>query len=437
MGSGEKKTAILITYNRQDVQDEALGLCDAAGYEPVHVMKQRYLNHAKYGIGRGALDTLKEISAEVDPDVVIYDEILKPGQNYNLAAAVRKEILDRESLILEIFESRASSTESKQQVRLAQLRYEMARAKERVRLSSMGEQPGFMGIGKFGVDVYYNDIRNRMNTARSKLEKSTKRRELHRRARRRAGFRIISLAGYTSAGKTTLFNRMTGEECRKGEEMFTTLSTTVRRTSITAGRDGPEDGALISDTVGFISKLPAYMVDAFRSTLEELGYADVIVMVVDVSDPVQSIKRKLASCHATLGELGIRSERVIYALNKADKVGTRDEVARRAGLLGPDCDGRWVAVSAHTGSNIDELKRRIDTMMQRRSGMRPAGASVGGRQPARRKADIGWSKDEPMHGGGNQGIAPSSASIGAPPSSSSAAPPPPPAAATRTPGGGA
>ena len=359
----EKKTAVLITHNREDAVGEALGLCDAAGYEPIHVMRQRHLGHSRYGIGRGALEKLQEITEEMGPDVVIYDEILKPSQNYNLASAVRREILDRETLILEIFERRASSAESRLQVRLAQLRYEMARAKERVRLSSMGEQPGFMGIGKFGVDVYYNDIRHRMNSTKARLEKSGRQRELHRRARKRAGFKTVSLAGYTSAGKTTLFNAMTGESNEKGDELFTTLSTTTRRATV-GGRAA--EPVLVSDTVGFISKLPAYMIEAFRSTLEELGHADVIVLVVDFADPVPAARGKIASCHAALGELGVREERVIYALNKADMVAPGADAARRRaerlGIADADTEGRWVAVSAKTGANIDGLKRMIAEM---------------------------------------------------------------------------
>ena len=359
----EKKAAVLITLNSEEIVGEALGLCDAAGYEPIRVMRQRYLGNPRYGIGRGALEKLQEIVEETGPDVVIYDEILKPSQNYNLASAVRREILDRETLILEIFERRASSAESRLQVRLAQLRYEMARAKERVRLSSMGEQPGFMGIGKFGVDVYYNDIRHRMNSTKARLEKSGRQRELHRRARKRAGFKTVSLAGYTSAGKTTLFNAMTGESNEKGDELFTTLSTTTRRATVGCRAAEP---VLVSDTVGFISKLPAYMIEAFRSTLEELGHADVIVLVVDFADPVPAARGKIASCHAALGELGVREERVIYALNKADMVApgadTGGRRAERLGIAGADTEGRWVAVSAKTGANIDGLKRMIAEM---------------------------------------------------------------------------
>lgn len=342
--------AILITYEGEAAAGEARGLCDAAGYAVVHTVRQRFLGRPKFGISEEVLGRLESVSGRLSPDVLIFDEVLKPSQNYNLASALNLEVLDRERLILEIFERRASSAESRMQVRLAQLRYEMARAKEKVRLSSMGEQPGFMGIGKFGVDVYYNDIKHRMQSARSKLAKSQRQRELHRQGRRRAGFRTISLAGYTSAGKTTLFNRLTGEGMEEGSELFTTLSTTVRGVGVAGER------FLLSDTVGFISKLPAYMIDAFKSTLEELGHADTVVVVVDASDPLPALRKKFASCMRTLGELGIERDRMVYALNKADLVDGGD-LERKVGELNLSGSRRWVAVSARTGTNTARLKR--------------------------------------------------------------------------------
>lgn len=422
------KSAILITYRGKDAYDEAMGLCDAAGYHPIHVIRQKHLRRPTYGIGSGTLEALKEMVEEANPEVIIYDEILKPSQNYNLASATHREILDRETLILEIFESRASSAESKLQVKLAQLRYEMARAKERVRLSSMGEQPGFMGIGKFGVDVYYNDIRNRMKSTREKLEKSGRQRELHRRSRKRAGFRMVSLAGYTSAGKTTLFNKMTGESNQRGEEMFTTLSTTTRKTAINECRPitttkaekkekkyaVPCTEVLISDTVGFISKLPAYMIDAFRSTLEELGHADVIVLVVDIAEETHTARKKLASCHAALGELGIGDEHIIYALNKSDLAAISSEhTDKKAEGLGIRDGKRTVRVSALTGSGIAELKEHIRDVIKSGGAHNTLGVQASRRgagdadrkrallllqqqqqqqRKTTRKRDIGWSK---------------------------------------------
>ena len=157
------KSCILITYFDEDSLIEVEGLCSSAEYKVLHTIKQSFLNYGKFGLSGGKVNDLKKIVERLKPDSVIFDENLKPSQNYNLASELKIQIHDRESLILEIFENRATSTESQLQVKLAQLRYEMSRAKEKVRLSKLGEQPGFMGIGKFEVDVYYNDIKNRMN----------------------------------------------------------------------------------------------------------------------------------------------------------------------------------------------------------------------------------------------------------------------------------
>jgi GTPase len=251
-------TAILITYDNENSIREALGLCEAAEYKVEKIIRQKFLNKNKFGIGEGKVAEIKELANKIKPDVIIYDEILKPSQNYNLASTLKMNIIDRESLILEIFERRSASHESHLQIKLAQLRYEMSRAKEKIRLAKMGEQPGFMGIGMFEADAYQNDIQNRMKSVRTKLAKSGKQRALHREARRRVGLRTISLAGYTSAGKTTLFNLLTGETKEESPELFTTLSTTTRKMLIN------KNPILISDTVGFISKLPAYMVEAFK-----------------------------------------------------------------------------------------------------------------------------------------------------------------------------
>ncbi|MGH1565838.1 MAG: GTPase HflX [Nitrosopumilus sp.] len=350
-------SAILITYDKEDAINEAKALCDAAGYNVVHTITQKFLKKPKYGISGGILEKLEEISEKLKPDVIVFDEILKPSQNYGLASILHREILDREALILEIFESRASSAESKLQVKLAQLRYEMARAKEKVRLSSMGEQPGFMGIGKFEVDVYYNDIKHRMQTIRSKLEKAGKQRELHRQGRRRIGFKTISLAGYTSAGKTTLFNKMTGERRVQSKDLFTTLSTTTRRVTIN------QEPFLISDTVGFISKLPAYMIDAFKSTLEELRHTDIIVVVIDINDSLLELRKKFTSCMRTLNELGVEKDKIVYALNKSDLVEDA-EIEEKINILNLTENKKWISVSAKTEKNLNQFKELIKNIIE-------------------------------------------------------------------------
>jgi GTP-binding protein HflX len=236
----------------------------------------------------------------------------------------------------------------------------MARAKEKVRLSRIGEQPGFMGIGQFEVDVYYNDIKHRMQTVRSKLEKAGKQRELHRQGRKRQGFKTMSLAGYTSAGKTTLFNKLTGESKKQSQELFTTLSTTTRRITIN------QEPFLIADTVGFISKLPAYMIEAFKSTLEELIYTDIIILVIDVSDSLFDLKKKFASCMRTLSDLGVERDRIIFVLNKSDLV-SNFEVHEKVKILNLMENKKWISVSALAEKNMDKLKILIKDIIENQS----------------------------------------------------------------------
>ncbi len=351
------KTAILITYDNEDTISEAIALCDSAGYRVSYIIKQKFLKRQKFGIGEETVNRLEEMVKKHRPDVIVYDEILKPSQNYNLASKLHRNILDREALILEIFESRASSSESKLQVKLAKMRYEMSRAKEKVRLAKMGEQPGFFGIGKFEVDVYYNDIKHRMKTVRSKLKKAGKQRELHRQARKRYGFKVISLAGYTSAGKTTLFNKLTGEQRPKGDELFTTLTTMIRRFTI------KQKIFLISDTVGFISKLPAYMIEAFKSTLEELVYGDIVILIIDVNDSLFTIKKKFTSCKKTLSEIGVEQDNIVYVFNKADLL-NKNEIFEKVEYLGLTKSKKWIPVSAKTGQNTKQLKELIKNVTE-------------------------------------------------------------------------
>ncbi|TLX67862.1 MAG: GTPase HflX [Thaumarchaeota archaeon] len=352
-----KETAILITYDREDDVKEALALCDTAGYQVIKIIKQKFLNKSKYGLGEGKVEELKELVNSTKPNVIIFDEILKPSQNYNLASKLKTNILDREALILEIFERNATSAESKLQIKMAELRYEMSRAKEKVRLAKKGEQPGFMGIGKFEVDVYFNDIKNRMTSIKSKLVKAGKQRALHRQGRDRIGFKTISLAGYTSAGKTTLFNTLTGETREENPKLFTTLSTTTRKIKIS------ETDVLISDTVGFISNLPAYMIEAFKSTLEELTYTDAVILVIDISDPIIELQKKFRSCMRALEELGVDYNKIIFALNKSDLI-SKDETLAKVEILGLKESKKCLSISAVTGENISKLKELLYVVLK-------------------------------------------------------------------------
>ncbi|HEY7506623.1 MAG TPA: GTPase HflX [Nitrososphaera sp.] len=351
-----RRKAILITYPVERAIKEAVSLADAAGYNIVKTVTQREITHSKYGIGSGKAEEVKELVADIKPEVIVFDEVLKPRQAYSLASLCKIEIVDRERLILEIFERRASTAESRIQIRLAQLRYDITRARDMVRLAKAGEQPGFFGLGKYEADVYVLDIKRHIVLLKKKLEKEEKRRQLHRTHRTRSGLPTVSLAGYTSAGKTTLFNTMTGEGKITGQGLFTTLSTFTRAVQLRGGK------VLLNDTVGFVSKLPAYMIDAFKSTLDELKYANLVVLVIDISEPIEEIALKYRSSLEVINEFEVPDTKIIYVLNKVDRT-SPEEAFDKAGQLGILDTKRVIPVSAKTGQNIEQLKDMIEMML--------------------------------------------------------------------------
>lgn len=350
------RKAILITYPVEQVRNEAISLAETAGYSIIRIVTQKQITKSRFGIGRGKAEEVKELVQELKPDVIIFDEVLKPSQMYNLASVCKIEIIDRERLLLEIFEQRASTAESRIQIRLAQLRYELTRARDKVRLARAGEQPGFFGLGKYEADVYFLDIRRHISILKKKLEKEGTRRQLHRNQRAKAGLPTVSLAGYTSAGKTTLFNRLTGETKTTGQGLFTTLSTFTRAIDLQG------DKVLLNDTVGFVSKLPAYMIEAFKSTLDELTYASLVLLVLDISEPVDEIARKYASSLDVIREFQVPTTKIIYVLNKVDMISIEDAFDK-AGQLGILDSKRVLPVSAKTGYNVDQLKGLMRSML--------------------------------------------------------------------------
>ncbi|MBV9668754.1 MAG: GTPase HflX, partial [Nitrososphaeraceae archaeon] len=332
-------------------------LANTVGYSVERIVKQRHITRSKYGIGRGKAEEVKELVKQLKLEVIIFDEVLKPTQQYHLASLCQIEIVDRERLILEIFERRASTAESRIQIKLAQLRYDMVRAREKVRLAKMGEQPGFFGMGKYDADIYYLDINKRAAVLKKKLEREEKRRDLHRVQRLKAGLSTVSIAGYTSAGKTTLFNILTGESKNTGQGLFTTLSTFTRAMKLNTRK------VLISDTVGFISKLPAYMIDAFKSTLHELTHSDLILLVLDISQSIEEMGRKLDSSIHIINELGVPMTKILYVLNKADLIDIDDAFDKSAYLSILDSKKRILPVSAKTGFNVTQLKNLISLLV--------------------------------------------------------------------------
>src|SRR6185312_3454250 len=275
--NSEARKAILITYPNQFALSEAEGLAESVEYSILEVISQKNITRSRFGVGKGKAEEIKERVAVLKPDVIIFDEILKPSQQYNLARLCKIEIVDREKLILEIFLNRAVTNESKIQVKLAQLKYDIVRVKEKVRLSKGGgeEQPGFLGVGRYGADIEILNIKRRTVALKKKLILEEKKRKLHRQQRLNQKTPLISLTGYTSAGKTSLFNLITHENKETNKQLFTTLTTYTRSSHIN------EKKAFFTDTIGFISKLPPYMIEAFKSTLSEINFADIILLVID------------------------------------------------------------------------------------------------------------------------------------------------------------
>ncbi len=345
--------ATVVSYPDEFSKLEILELAKAAEYTVVEVITQRRMLRSEYGVGVGKAEELRDMISRNGSKTLIIDDSITSSQQYKLATITRAEVVDRERLVLNIFARRARTTEAKLQVQLAELRYEMPRARDEVRYSVAGERAGFMGMGESAVDVKFRALKRRMSFIKEKLERAQSSRVLHRTERRKLGMPLVSLAGYTSSGKTTLFNKLASESGEESPSLFTTLTTTTRAVSFA----DPRKRVMLSDTVGFISRLPAYMVESFKSTLEELTYADLVLLMLDASEDEESMKIKLNSCKETLDQLKVEPSRVFLVLNKVDLL--REAETRRIGTL-PLFEGMSVIkISAIRGDGMHQLKTRI------------------------------------------------------------------------------
>jgi len=306
---------------------------------------------SRYQIGAGKVKELAELVKETGAQKVIFDNPLKSVQAYNLAKATGVEAIDRFQLILEIFSRRATTTEAQMQIQLARMQYELAHAKERVRLARKEEQPGFMGLGAYEVDVYYEAVKRQVHTIRKKLKKIGGKRVLHRERRAELGFPSISLAGYTNAGKSSLFNALTEEGVPVDKSLFTTLSTTTRLVEFSKKK------FLLTDTVGFIDRLPLTLIEAFHSTLEETIYSDLILLVVDISEPIEVIEKKLTVCLETIQRIEASGIPLITILNKIDLI-TEAEMLQKLEILKEKVH-KPICISALCKTNLDPLKQEI------------------------------------------------------------------------------
>ncbi|MCD6236251.1 MAG: GTPase HflX [Thaumarchaeota archaeon] len=339
----------------EDNLAELRELCRTAGYEVVYQLKQERPPHPKFNIGPGKLEELKKAVRDLGIEKVVFENDIKPVQEYNLAKALKIPIITRTKLILEIFSLHAHSMEAKLQIKLAELKYELSRAKEKVRLAKKGEQPGFHGLGAYEADVYYDEIHRRITSIMRKLEYIRKHMDLIRVSRKKRGLPLISLAGYTNAGKSTLFNALTRERVKVSSQLFTTLTPTTRLTKM----DGKP--VFISDTVGFIKNLPTLLIEAFYATLREITLADLVLLIADVSDPLPKLRERVETSLKTLYSIGAHNLPIILVLNKVDLTGLK-EAERKAEAL--DLDIPCVFTSAVTGFGLTDLEKKVSRMLK-------------------------------------------------------------------------
>lgn len=323
--------------------DELEELAQTAGALTVgKVIQNREAVHPGTYIGKGKIQEVRSLLTALDANGIICDDELSPSQMNNLERELECKVMDRTLLILDIFAGRAITSEGKIQVELAQLRYRSARLVGlRDSLSRLGGGIGTRGPGEKKLETDRRLIRTRISALKAELVQVEKHRELIRGSRSRGTLKTAAIVGYTNAGKSTLLNTLTGAEILAEDKLFATLDPTTRVLELNDGQQ-----ILLTDTVGFIRKLPHHLVDAFKSTLEEAKYADYIIHVADASNPKAEMQMEVV--YQTLRELGASGKKVITLLNKQDLVS-------ESGLRDSHAD-RVVKCSAKNGKGLDELK---------------------------------------------------------------------------------
>lgn len=334
----------------RESMDELEELAQTAGAIAVgRIIQNREAIHPGTYIGKGKIDEVKSLVLAADATGIICDDELSPAQMNNLERELDIKVMDRTLLILDIFAKRAVTSEGKIQVELAQLRYRSARLVGlRESLSRLGGGIGTRGPGEKKLETDRRLIRTRISALKEDLVQVEKHRELIRNGRKRGNVKTAAIVGYTNAGKSTLLNALTGAEVLSEDKLFATLDPTTRALTLADGQQ-----ILLTDTVGFIRKLPHHLVEAFKSTLEEAKYADYILHVVDVSNPQAEMQMHIV--YETLRELEVLGKKVITLLNKQDlapEVQIRDLQADYT-----------LKISAKTGEGLDSLKLLLEKLL--------------------------------------------------------------------------
>ena len=355
-----KERVILVGVQADDNEDteksldELEELAQTAGAETVgRIIQNREQIHPGTYVGKGKLDEIKNLLWETDATGIICDDELSPAQLGNLQDALDTKVMDRTLIILDIFAERASTNEGKIQVELAQLKYRQSRLVGLGKsLSRLGGGIGTRGPGEKKLEMDRRLIKGRIAQLNRELKDVKRHREVTREQRSRNHIPVIAIVGYTNAGKSTLLNRLTGASVLEEDKLFATLDPTTRGLKLPSGQE-----VLLTDTVGFIRKLPHHLIEAFKSTLEEAKYADMILHVVDVSNP--QLDEQMYTVYETLQNLDVKDKVVITAFNKQDRL-TEVPIIR-------DFKADHIAnISARTGQGLDALQSVIEQILRER-----------------------------------------------------------------------
>lgn len=336
----------------EDSMTELAELVETAGAEVVGMTVQGRDNiHPGTYVGSGKLQEIRQMISELQADGIVCDDELSPAQIRNMEKELDCKVMDRTLVILDIFAARASTSEGKIQVELAQLRYRLSRLTGLgTSLSRLGGGIGTRGPGEKKLEMDRRLIKTRLSQLKRELEEVRQHREVNRGQRSRNHTKVAAIVGYTNAGKSTLLNRLTGAGVLEEDKLFATLDPTTRNLKLDSGQE-----ILLTDTVGFIRKLPHHLIEAFRSTLEEAKYADLIIHVVDASNPQR--EKQMHIVYETLQNLGVTGKKVITLFNKQDKL-QQEEVLK-------DFKADYtLKISAVTGDGLEQVKEVLEEVLR-------------------------------------------------------------------------